>query len=62
MGEGVNSCRTESVYLLVTVVVKGSIGDEDYALVVTFCLAACYHVGIVPGDAIASLNGCLAAI
>lgn len=62
MGEGVDDCRTKGVDFLMAMVVKDAIGDKDYALVVAFCLAACYHVGIVSGDTITCLNGCLAAI
>ena len=43
-------------------VVKGAIGNEDYTLVVAFCLAARYQVGIISGDTVTSLDGCLAAI
>ena len=43
-------------------VVKGAIGNEDYTLVVAFCLAARYQVGIVSGNSVTSLDGCLAAI
>ena len=62
MGEGIDDCRSKSIYLLMAVVVKGAIGNKDYTLVVAFCLAARYHVGIVPGDTVASLDGCLAAV
>lgn len=62
MGEGVDGCRAKGVYLLMSMIVKGTIGNEDYTLVVAFCLAARYHVGIVPGDTVTSLDGCFAAI
>lgn len=62
MGEGVDDCRTKSIDFLVTMVVKGAIGNEDYTLVVAFCLAARYQVGIISGNAVTCLDGCLAAI
>lgn len=62
MGEGVDDCRTEGIYLLMAVVMKGTIGNEDYALIVAFCLVASYHVGVVVGYAVASLDGCLASV
>ena len=62
MGEGVDDCRTKGIDFLVPMVVKGAIGNEDYTLVVAFCLAARCQVGIVSGYAVTSLDGCLAAI
>ena len=62
MSEGVDERRTKGIDFLVPMVVKGAISDEDYTLVVAFCLAARYQVGIVSGDAVTCLDGCLAAI
>ena len=62
MGKGIYHCRTKGIDLLMPMVVKGTIRDKNYALVVAFCLAARYQVGIVPGDAVTCLDGSLAAI
>lgn len=62
MGEGVDERRTKGIDLLMPMVVKGAIGNEDYTLVVAFRLAARYHVGIVPGNSVTCLDSCLAAI
>lgn len=62
MGKGVDERRTKSIDFFVPMVVKGAIGDKDYTLVVAFCLAARYQMGIVPGNAVTCLDGCLAAI
>ena len=62
MSEGVDERRTKGIDFLVPMVVKGAIGDEDYTLVVALCLVASYHVGIISGDAVTCLDGCLAAI
>ena len=62
MSEGVDERRTKGIDFLVPMVVKGAIGNEDYTLVVALCLVASYHVGIISGDAVTCLDGCLAAI
>ena len=62
MSEGVDERRTKGIDFLVPMVVKGTIRDKNYALVVAFCLAARYQVGIVSGDAVTCLDGSLAAI
>lgn len=62
MGESVDGCLAKGIDFLVSMVVKGAIGNEDYTLVIAFCLVASYHVGIVPGDTVTCLDGCLAAI
>ena len=62
MSEGVDERRTKGIDFLVPMVVKGAIGHKDYTLVVALCLVASYHVGIISGDAVTCLDGCLAAI
>ena len=62
MSEGVDERRTKGIDFLVPMVVKGAIGNEDYTLVVALCLLASYQMGIISGDAVTCLDGCLAAI
>lgn len=62
MGKGIYQCRTKGIDFFVPMVVKNAIGHKDHALVVAFRFLASYHVGIVSGDAVTCLDGCLAAI
>ena len=62
MGKGVYHCRAKSIDLLMPMVVQGAIGNEDYTLVVAFRFLTSYQMGIISGDAVTCLDGCLAAI
>ena len=62
MGKSVDECRTKGIDFFVPMVVKDAIGDEDYTLVVAFRFLTSYQMGIIPGDAVTCLDGCLAAI
>ena len=62
MGKGIYHCRTKGIDLLMPMVVKDAIGNEGYTLVVAFRFLASYQMGIIPGDSVTCLDGCLAAI